>query len=66
MLQFESKPDDEITFHEDCYMPLICFSLHDVVSNEHAAIWFGREVPVLFRNLLHSPSSRQDSECDAV
>jgi len=41
MLQFEPKPDDEITFHAECYMPLICFSLHVVVSNEHAAMWFG-------------------------
>jgi len=35
MLQSEPKPGDEITFHAECYMPLICFSLHVVVSNEH-------------------------------
>jgi len=42
MLQFEPKPDNEITFHAECYMPLICCSLHVMVSNEHAAMWFGR------------------------
>jgi len=65
MLQFEPKPDDEITFHAECYMALICFSLHVVVSNGHTAVWFGRQLPLLFRNLL-SPPSRQHSECDAV